>query len=375
VASLTALVDGRPLQGPTGGRGVGHYVRDLVRGLLTLEDAPEVVLLLDPRQDAPRTSPPGPGARWAWAAAPPGPALLWGRVLGPRWIRSAATDLWHATFLAPPRVPRGFPWLATIHDLIPLRHPGAVTRKQRFVFARSLALAARAPRVVAVSRCTADLVRTTLGTPAARLEVISTPVDVERFSRPAGRGCPGVDAPYLLHLGGFDRLKGVVDLLLPAFALVARSRREVVLALTGAAGPGRDAAARAARDLGVDARVVFLGTLGEEEHVAAVAGAAAVVVSSLEEGFGLPAVEALAAGVPLALGPAAATREVAGAFAALAPDDTPTGLARALEDAVTSDGPESAEGAARRRHAARYDLRAVAGQMRELYLAVVGRGR
>jgi glycosyltransferase involved in cell wall biosynthesis len=374
VSNLTVLLDGRPLQGPTGDRGVGHYVRDLVRGLLALADAPLVRLLVDPRDEAPRSAPAGPEGSWVRATAPPGPALLWGRLLGPRWIASAAPDLWHATFLAPPRVPRRLPWLATIHDLIPLRHPAPFTRKQRFVFARSLALAARAPRVVADSACTADLVRSTFGTAAARLEVIPPPVDIGRFARAARRGAGEVDRPYLLHLGGFDRLKGVADLLLPAFAAVARERRDLVLALTGPTGPGRDAVARVARDLDLERRVSYLGVLPDDDHAAVVAGAATVVLSSREEGFGLPAVEALAAGVPVALGPAAAPREAVGPVAALAPDDTPAGLAWAIREALAAGGPDSAEGAARRAHAARFDLPVVARQMLELYRHLVERG-
>jgi len=314
------------------------------------------------------------GVRRARALAPPGPSLLWGRLLGPSWIRRSGCDLWHATFLAPPRVPRGLPWVATIHDLIPLRHPGPFTWRQRVVFSRSLALAARAPRVVAVSRATADLVRATFGTPHARLEVVPNPVDVERFGSVSRRGLEGVDAPYLLHLGGFDPLKGVSDLLLPAFAAVARNHRDLVLVLGGPAGTHRDRAVRITADLGLTARVRFLGRLDEARHAAAVAGAAAVVVSSWEEGFGRPAVEALAAGVPVAVGPAEATREVARGAAFLASDSTPTGLARAVEAALESGGPDSADGEERRWHAARFDFRTVALEMLEVYRTTLGNG-
>jgi glycosyltransferase involved in cell wall biosynthesis len=375
MASLRVLLDGRPLQGPTGSRGAGHYVRDLVRGLLALEARPGIGLLFDPREEPSRHPFDADPVLWVPAIAPPGPALLWGRVLGPGWIRAAEAEIWHATFLAPPRVPPGMPWVATIYDLIPLLYPRCFNVRQRLVFSRSLALAARAPVVVAISRCTADLVLSHLGAPASRVEVIPAPVDVERFASPRERGVSGLDAPYLLHLGGFDPLKGVEDLLLPAFAAVARRRRELTLALTGAPGPDRERVARMASDLGVGSRVRFLGFLADDQHVAAVAGAAAVVVSSREEGFGLPAVEALAAGIPLALGPARAAREVAGPCAALAPDDTPAGLALAVEDALELGGPDSVEGGARRRHVAQYDFRVVAGAMFDLYGRLLERGR
>lgn len=353
---------------------MGHYVRDLARGLLALDQGLAVTLLVDPRLEPPAAGQRVDGALWARAFAPPGPALLWGRVLGPSWIRRSRCDLWHATFLAPPRVPRATPWVATIHDLIPLRHPRQFSWRQRAVFSRSLALAARAPRVVADSRATADLVRSTFGTPAARLEVVPPPVDVDRFGSVPKPGIAGLDAPYLLHLGGFDPLKGVSDLLLPAFAAVARSHRDVVVALTGPAGHHREHARRVAADLGLSARVRFLGRLDEAGHAAAVAGAAAVVVSSWEEGFGLPAVEALAAGVPVAVGPAEATREVTRGVATLATDASPTGLARAIEAALDSGGPDSPDGEERRWHAARFDFRTVALEMLEVYRTTLGNG-
>lgn len=368
------LIDGRPLQGATGHRGVGYYVRDLARGLLALDQRLAVTLLVDPRLAPPAGGQRVDGALWARAWAPPGPALLWGRLLGPHWIRRSRCDLWHATFLAPPRVPRATPWVATIHDLIPLRHPRQFSWRQRAVFSRSLALAARAPRVVVVSRSTADLVHAALGTPHSRLVVVPNPVDVDRFAAVTQPGIHGVDAPYLLHLGGFDPLKGVCDLLLPAFAAVARTHRDVVLVLAGPDGPHRSTALRVVADLGLSARVRLLGRLDEAPHAAAVAGAAAVVVSSWEEGFGRPAVEALAAGVPVAVGPAEATRELTRGAAALSPDASPTGLARAIEAALESGGPDSADGEERRWHAARFDFRTVALEMLEVYRTTLGNG-
>ncbi len=369
---MRVLLDGRPLQGATGRRGVGRYVAGLVRGLAALEDRPELTLLVDPRGEPVLQSDFDQQVGWAPASAPPGPALLWGRVLGPRWIRGARPDVFHATFLAPPRPPGGAPWVATIHDLIPLRWPRPFTLRQRLVFQRSLRLAAGADRVIAVSRFTADLVAARFGVAPSRLRVIPPPIDVAALAGARRRGLAGVEAPNLLHLGGFDPLKGVAELLIPAFAEIARERADLKLVLTGAPGAGRALAERAAREQGVLPRVHFAGTLADDAHRAVITGAAAVVVSSLEEGFGMPVAEALAAGVPVAVGPAEAAREAAGDAGFLAPDGTPAGLARAIHDALQADGPGSAAGDARRRCAARFDFKVVAGEVLAVYREAMG---
>jgi glycosyltransferase involved in cell wall biosynthesis len=327
--------------------------------------------LLDPR-DAP-ASIEIPHEAVVPATSPPGPALAWGRVLGPRWIGAANPDVFHATFLSPPRVPRSVPWVATIHDLIPLRHPARFSMAQRIVFGASLRLAARAPRVIAVSAFTANLVHRALGVPLERLRVVPPPIDVARYAAPPGRGVQGVDGRYLLHLGGFDPLKGVVERLLPAFARLVPEARDLVLVATGS-GPGRAEAERAARGLGLAARVHFAGHLDDDAHVAALAGAAAVVVSSSEEGFGMPVAEGLAAGVPVAIGSAEASREAGAGVGFLAADDSAEALARAILEALESGGPSSAAGAERRAAAGRFDVDRVAGEVLAVYRELLPAG-
>jgi glycosyltransferase involved in cell wall biosynthesis len=362
---MRILIDGRPLQGPTRDRGVGHYVRDLILGLLDRKPAPEIRMLVERRAGA--QVPAVPGASTHPVDAPPGPQLFWGGCLGPRWLRSAGADVWHATFLVPPRVPRRLSWVATIHDLIPLRHPHRYSRRTRFVYRRSLRLAARADRIIAVSRFTADRVRAELGVSARKIDVVPPPVDLSPFDGSGPRGIAGLDRPYLLHLGSFDPLKGVTDLLLPAFAGIARETSDPLLVMTGPGGPWRALAESTARGLGLEDRTVFAGRISEAERIAAIAGAAVVVVSSWEEGFGIPVIEAMAAGVPVAVGPAEATREAAGGLAALSDEASAEGLAGAIREALTSGGPETSEGAARRKHARQFERSHVAGRVLEVY--------
>lgn len=372
---MRIALDARPLTGQTGARGVGRYVRELIRGLIAADPNLELVALVDRGAplDRPHDAVPlGGTVESRPISAPPGPQLLWGALLGPSWLRATRAEVWHSTFLAPPRVPRSMPWVATIHDLIPLRHPERFSFKTRFVFERSLTIAARANRVVCVSEFTARCAVERFGIPPARVAVIPPPIDIDAFGHGAERGIGSIPGPYLLHLGGFDPLKGFTSRLLPAFAELASRDRELVLACTGGPSAWRDAAQRAVIERGLQARVTFLGTLLDQAHACAVRGAKAVVVSSHEEGFGIPVIEALAAGVPLAIGNANASREAAGGLAFLAADDSPSALADAIRESLAAPGIDSPEAALRRAHAARFHPKAIGARMLALYRELIG---
>ena len=371
---MRVLLDGRPLFGPTGRRGVGRYVRGLLAGLAALPDALDVLVLVpEAPAEAPAAAGLPSGVPAIPAAHPPGPDLLWSRLLGPRWACRAGVDLVHATFLAPPEPPAGVPLVATVHDLIPLEHPRAFTWRQRFVFRVSLGRAARADRVIAVSRVTAGKLAARLGADPGRIRVVPPPVDPSPFRDVPHPGVPAAgERPYLLHVSGFDRLKGVTDLLLPAFAEIARDAPDLVLVLAGPPSPGRARAERAARDLGLADRVLFPGWLDAAAHAAAVAGARVLVVPSLEEGFGIPVVEGLAAGVPVAVGPAPSLREAGGSHVHVAPVPEPGAVARAVREALAAPGPGTAAAEARRRWADRFAPARVAAEVLAAWREVAG---
>jgi glycosyltransferase involved in cell wall biosynthesis len=253
--------------------------------------------------------------------------------------------------------------VATIHDLIPLRHPTLFSRRTAFVFRRSLTYAAQAERVVAVSSHTADEARRALGIAAERLTVVPPPVELGETTQEV----PPVQPPYVLHMSGFDPLKGVTDLLLPAFARISGDAPDVRLVMTGPPSAWRARAQRTAEELGMASRVVFAGLVAPSTRVAFLEHAAVVVVSSHEEGFGMPAIEGLAAGLPVAVGPAAATREAVGELGHLAGEPTPESLAATLQDALRAPGPDSETAEARRKHARRFSAASVARRLAELY--------
>ncbi|MGH3827630.1 MAG: glycosyltransferase, partial [Pseudonocardiaceae bacterium] len=113
-------------------------------------------------------------------------------------------------------------------------------------------------------------------------------------------------------------------------------------------------------------RVHAVGYLDEADLRHVVAGAAALVLPSRDEGFGLPVLEAMATGVPVVCSDLPALREVAGGLATLVPPGDPDALATALSsmDGASHDpagaGRDPAGAAARQAHAARYTWQACA---------------
>ena len=143
---------------------------------------------------------------------------------------------------------------------------------------------------------------------------------------------------------------------------------DVHLVMTGPPSPWRTRAERVAADLGIASRVHFPGLVSDEERAALLRHASALVVSSREEGFGIPAIEGLAAGLPVVVGPAEATRWAVGEHGHLSRDDTPEGLADAIREALEAPGSDDASAAeTRRAYARRFAPVEIARQMIEVY--------
>ena len=262
------------------------------------------------------------------------------RVLTAAWERTAVPrparlDLLHApTLLAP--LGGGAPVVVTVHDAVPWTHPGTLTPRGVRWHRHMAGRAARdAAAVVVPTQAVAEEL--------ARYLPVRGPVVVVgegvsgRLARPSDdaerRAALGAGTgEYLLTTATLEPRKGL-DVLVRALALPGAP--DLPLLVVGQPGWGGVDLPQLAAEAGLPAgRVRPLGRVEDADLAALLHGAAAMVVPSRAEGFGLPLLEGMAAGVPVVTSDAAALVEVGGGATAVAPVGDAAALAAALTRVV-----------------------------------------
>lgn len=265
---------------------------------------------------------------------PDTPRALWFQhAVMPRLLRGVAADVHVGPAFVLPLRRVGAPEVVVVHDAAWRRFPD--TKSARFraymdvVVPRSLR---RAAAVVAVSEFARGEALALGGDElAAKTSAIPWGVDPPA----AGDADPGVPRPYVLCVSNFDRRKN-----LPALVEAWRRLRRDAASPHALVLVGDAERARELRDE-VDARddepLVTPGYVTPARLSALYRAAAAVVVPSLYEGFGLPVLEAFAAGAPVACADAASLPEVAGGAAVLFDPRDAGDIARAIAEAARDD--------------------------------------
>ena len=217
--------------------------------------------------------------------------------------------------------------VVTIHDLDFLRHPGRAWGEVRRDYpALARRHARRAAHVVVPSRYTADEVVRRLGIPRERIAICpnGAPPWKPRAAPP--------ETGHLLFVGSLAPRKNVAGLLAAYARLVERRAAPPELVLAGGAAPdGADADwRRALDDPRLAGRVRRTGYVDAAMLRSLYANACALVLPSLDEGFGLPALEAMTLGVPVVASNRGALPEVVGEAGLLVDPTDPAALADAL---------------------------------------------
>ena len=251
--------------------------------------------------------------------------------------------------------PRGLPNVVTFHDAIAERFPDLVFPhwRQRLAWtAKTWAAKRAASRVLTVSESAkAEIVRF-LGIPAARIDVIRegaapafAPV-ADPARRAVARAAAGLPegARFLIYVGGFAPHKNLLRLLEAFDRVLAREGLgDLALVLGGDPGGGgfhsitdrlRAAVAASPR---LARAVRFPGYLPDDDLAALHTEALALVLPSLSEGFGLPALEAMRCGAPVLGAAGGAVMEVAGG-AGLGFDPLDAGSIAAAIERIARDG-------------------------------------
>ncbi|MBL7008254.1 MAG: glycosyltransferase family 4 protein [Planctomycetes bacterium] len=349
--------------------GVEKALLQFLRGL-EHSDADHDFLLVAPRR--PDLLPELRDPRFRFFALSAGkPPLLWRERLVPAFAHRERIDLWHSPVQAIPLL-LDRPKVATMHELSWLEtkgvgDEGAVARRRVMAFM----VAKAADLVVCVSR------RTRLNFlalhPSAEPRAVAVPHGVDdRFALAredrAGLelrlGIPAGER-YFLTVGRALKRKGLPHAVRAFRVHLDRTGSNDRLVLAGPRNARLEEALDLARELGLGARVQAPGYVPDADLPALYAGAAALLVPSESEGFGLPVLEGMAAGTPVIAHRASALPEVGGDAALLVDFHDPPAIAAAMSRATGPERPAIL--AAGRQHAAAFPEDLPARRLLELW--------
>jgi glycosyltransferase involved in cell wall biosynthesis len=283
----------------------------------------------------------------------------------------------HAGGTMPPV--RAVPGLVTIHDLQPLSHPERFGQLKRRYIALAAPRSLRAARLVlALTAFTAADVVSRCGVPPAAVRLVPAGVDDPGPDPTAGR-IAEVEARYALAGRRVVLYPAITyahknhETLVRAMASVVARHPDVVLVLTGGAGPIEELVTAAVAARGLTGHVRRTGRIPADDLDVLYRLAAVTAFPSAYEGFGLPVLEAMARGCPVVVADAGALPSVAGGAAdVVAPYDAAAWSAALL--AVLERPAHAAHlAAAGRRRAADFPWSAAATALHDAYLAAAGR--
>lgn len=310
----------RPLQGPSAGRGVGSYARGLIGGLVEAGYDSNLTLLLDVAFD----EPPLPRGRYELAGCRRryhGRLAAYEEAVTIRLdLERIGPDLYHAVDLRlPGRSP--CPVVITVHDLIPWAWGGPSMRGERLRYWPSRRLMPRADKVIAVSGATAaDAVRLAK-VEERRITVIPEAAGPEFKPREGAaervRLRWDLAAGFLIFVGALDARKD------PAGLLRAAEVARLPLVVAGAPGQQAPPSMPGAR---------LLGRVTDAELADLYSVAGCLTFPSRYEGFGLPCLEAMACGCPVAAYRNSSLPEVVDQAGSLVEDGDAEALGRAAAE-------------------------------------------
>jgi glycosyltransferase involved in cell wall biosynthesis len=267
------------------------------------------------------------------------PTVWWDQVSLPRSLTKDNISVFLSPYYKGP-LRASCPVVLTIHDLLFIEYLG----RARPMYDRAMTwlaglYASRAAAIITDSEYAKRTIISRLSIGAQRITVIPLSVASEFRPMPFGEDVGlryGVRKPYVLSVGNFLPHKNLVRLVRAFAGLDVAVRRDCCLVLAGDDAGRFNAVLAEARRLGIERHVVLPGVIADADLPALYAGCEAFAMPSLDEGFGLPALEAMACGAPVIASDRASLPEVVG-DAALLVDPLRTEAIGAALAALLSD--------------------------------------
>lgn len=311
-----------------------------------------------------------PAAQEVWRRWP-------ARLPPPRWLPPA--ELYHAPYLPLPLEPRR-PLVLTVHDLLGLRHPAWATAEMRAQLQTIRRLAPRAALVLCDSEATRRDALELCDLEPARVRTIPLGV-AERFGQPVDPGLEarlrvqyGLTRPFIVSLGTIEPRKNMARLIDAYDLLCERHGGLWDLVLIGQQGWGDEVVAprlsRARRG-----RIHLTGRVRGDHLPALLAAAEVMAYPSLGEGFGLPPLEAMAAGCPVVTSNCSSLPEVVGEAAVLVEPTDHEAICDGLQQVLTDEATAAGLRARGRERAAGFTWQRTAAATVEAYRDALAAGR
>jgi glycosyltransferase involved in cell wall biosynthesis len=324
--------------------GLGVYAKALTKALAARSDV-DVVELHDPRFDV-----------WRFDRR-----VYWDQIRAPQLAAAARVQVVHFTGGTLPLHPP-HPCVLTVHDMAWLHGVVEGRSYSRMYFGTLQRRLARRADVIATDTAVVrDEILSLLQLPHSQVTVCGCGVDSSWFDIQRRVSEP----PYLLCVGTVEERK---DLITVVRALVQLPSVRLV-----SAGPHTGYAARvraAAEAAGVGERLTLHGFVDDARLRALYSGAVALIFPSRYEGFGLPALQALAAGIPVIASDLPVLREVLGDWALFAPPGDAHVFAECARSIMEGGASVEAQTRGGRAHAKRMQWPQVADRMVQLYRSV-----
>ncbi len=355
--------------------GIGQYVRRLVEGLSQMQTDEEITLLLS-RKDRPTWAPDG---RFRLARLWTPCHNRFEQWMLPFEIALARLDLLHSPDFIPP-FRRNCKSVITVHDLAFLLYPYLLTSESARYYGQIRQAVHSTDHIIAVSESTKQDLMRLLDVPPERVTVVYEAAGpdfrpmADQALVSAVREKYGLPETFLLFVGTLEPRKNL-PMLLHALHLVRERRGSVVpLVVVGRRGWLCEEVFRTTEALKLSDEVHFLGRIPREDLVRLYNAALCLVFPSMYEGFGLPALEAMACGTPVMASKVASLPEVvADAGLLVAPGD-PKAWATAMEEVL--DSPELRRELREKglRRAQGFSVKRMAEETLAVYRRVAGQG-
>lgn len=320
--------------------GIGSYVRNLVKALLSQDTSNEYTLLASGRPTRQRPFPKAPNARGHSIPIPD-------RYLNVLWYRwrvplsatlfSGAITIYHGPDFVLPPLSKKVRTVVTIHDLAFLEHPEYAVPTLATHLQQAVPHALAAADVV--TTVSAEVQRSILAhfpVSPSKLTVIPNGVSANfrRITDPVLLGATrhkfGLKHPLVLGVGTLEPRKNHIGLIKAFHQAQQQKHGPAMLAIAGGHGWLYEETQRVVATLKLEKKVRFLGHVSEFELISLYSMADVFAFPSFSEGFGIPPLEAMACGAPVITSNCSSLPEVVGNAALLVDPQNSSELANAI---------------------------------------------